>query len=224
MSPDAARREKRFSTLNIPLLAVFLLISALSALLALRRGDGYAASQAALAVVMFTFPALIQRLFRFPIPQDCRLIYYVFVFGTVVVGSSFYGYSRIPYWDKIFHFFSGVLICAAGLMVCHLLFWRLDGPLRARRTLYVLFPFLFNLSVAAVWEFYEYALFVFFGVDAVNTLTTGVNDTMQDMLVCFLGGLVFSAILLAGWKRGRRGFLLRVCAHFFAVRGRELEL
>lgn len=224
MSLDAATREKRFRAVNRPLIAIFALGAGLSAFFALRRGDHYAASQAALALAMFTFPALIARFLRFPIPQDCRFVYATFVFGSIVVGSSLYGYSRIPYWDKLLHFFSGLLICAAGLILCHLLFWRLEGPLFWRRTLYVLFPFLANLAVAALWEMYEYALYIFFGVDAVNTLTSGVNDTMQDMIVCLLGGILFSLLLLRGWRCGKRGFLLKLCAHFFAVRGREMEI
>ena len=221
---DSTLREQRFRCINLFLLSAFALCAGASALLALRRGDSYAASQAGLGLVMFTFPMLITRLLRFPIPQDCRTLYYCFVFCTVVVGSSLYGYSRIPYWDKWFHFFSGLLISAAGLIICHLFFYSLKGTMTGRRTLYVLFPFLFNLAVAALWEVYEYMLYVLFGIDAVNHLTTGVNDTMQDIIVCLLGGILFSLSVLRWCLRGKRGFLLNICSQFFALRGRELEL
>lgn len=221
---DLMQRERKIKKVNRLLLAVMGLTTAGCAVLALYSGDGYAVFQAALALVMFTFPTLITRYLHFLIPQDCRLIYYAFTFSTIVVGSAMYGYSRIPYWDKIFHFFSGLLISAAGLIVCHLLFHTLSGAQKARRTLYILFPFCFNLSVAVLWEVYEYMLYILFGIDAVNHLTSGVKDTMQDMIVCLFGGLLFTGSLLRSFHKEENGLLLTICTHFFDLRGQRLEL
>lgn len=221
---DLMQHERKIKKINRLLLAVMGLITAGCGVLGLHRGDNYAAFQAALALFMFTFPSLITRFLHFIIPQDCRLIYYVFTFSTIVVGSAMYGYSHIPYWDKLFHFFSGILISAAGLIVCHLLFHTLSGAQRARRTLYVLFPFFFNLSAAVLWEVYEYMLYILFGIDAVNHLTSGVHDTMQDMIVCLIGGLLFTCSLLRGFHKGKNGYILNICTHFFNLRGQELEL
>lgn len=88
----------------------------------------------------------------------------------------------------------------------------------------------FTLAIAAVWEFYEYAMDTFFGMDMQqDTIVSGINsyllgsekgvagsisdiqsvivngeelsingyldigliDTMQDMLVCTLGGICY---------------------------------
>lgn len=215
---DLFRREKNFQRINVLLLIIMILISAYCALSGFYRGDSYAASQAMLAIVMFSFPALITRFLHIYIPQDCRLIYYSFSFCTVVVGSAMYGYSKIPHWDKLFHFFSGTLISAVGLIICHLLFHALTGTKKIRFILYSLFPFLFNLSVAALWEVYEYMLYILFNIDAVNTLTSGVNDTMQDMIVCLLGGFLFTCSLLRAYFKGKYGLLLNICAHFFRLR------
>lgn len=220
---DFRQRESRFQKINNLLLPVVGVIAGGCALSGLRSGDHYAAFQAVLAIVMFTFPSIITRLFHFPIPQDCRLIYYMFTFGAIVVGSAMYGYSKIPYWDKGLHFLSGILISAVGLILCHMLFHGLPGSPKVRRTMYLLFPFLFNLSVAALWEIYEYMLYILLGIDAVNHLTSGVNDTMQDMIVCFLGGILFTGLLLRAMRKGKNGFLLNICIHFFSVRGQKLD-
>lgn len=221
---DSIEYENKIKKINIFLLVIMGLTAAGCALRGLYRGDNYAAFQAALALVMFSFPALITRFLHFSIPQDCRLIYYVFTFSTIVVGSAMYGYTRIPYWDKLFHFFSGILISAAGLIVCHLLFYTMSGAQRTRRILYTLFPFLFNLSVAVLWEVYEYLLYILLGIDAVNHLTSGVNDTMQDIIVCLLGGILFTACLLRAFYKGKHGLILNVCTHFFNLHGQKLEL
>ena len=216
---DLMCREKKFKKINIGLLVFMAVITGYCALRGLYRGDNYAAFQAVLALAMFTFPALITRFLHFYIPEDCRLLYYVFTFCTVVVGSAMYGYSRIPYWDKLFHFFSGILISAVGFLVCFLLFHTLSGERKVRYVLYLLFPFLFNLSVAALWEVYEYFLYILLGIDAVNNLTTGVNDTMQDIIVCLLGGVVFTCSVLRVYLKGKYGFILKVCVHFLQLHG-----
>ena len=47
-----------------------------------------------------------------------------------------------------------------------------------------------NTAIAVYWEFYEYAMLIFFNNDAINHYTSGVHDTITDMLVCVAGGLV----------------------------------
>lgn len=222
--PELLYREKKFLKINIFLLLAMGITAGSCAISGLQAGDSYAAFQAVLALVMFTFPALITRFLHFSIPQDCRMLYYIFTFSTVVVGSAMYGYSWIPYWDKLFHFISGILISAVGLIVSHLLFHSLSGTRKVRRILYTLFSFTFNLSLAVLWEIYEYMLYIFLGIDAVNTLTSGVNDTMQDLIVCLLGGGLFTASLLLAFRKGKYGFFLSICKHFFNLRGQELEL
>lgn len=217
-------RERKFQKLNRLLLIALVPITGYCAVLGVSRGDNYAAVQAGLALAMYTIPLLITHFLKFLIPQDCRFLYYVFTFCTIVVGSALYGYSRIPYWDKIFHFFSGILISAAGLIVCQMLFGTLAGEKKVHCILYTLFPFLFNLSIAALWEIYEYMLFLLLKIDAVNHLTTGVHDTLQDMIVCLIGGLVFSVSILRAFRQKKLSFLLKVCKHFFEMRREMLEL
>lgn len=221
---DLIEQEKKYQNINRWLLILIVLITSACAVLGVYRGDTYAALQSILALLMFTLPALITRFMHFPIPQDCRLLYYIFTFNTIVVGSAMYGYSRIPYWDKLFHFFSGILISAVGLIICHLLFHTLAGAKNAQCILYTVFPFLFNLSAAVLWEVYEYLLYILFNIDAVNNITSGVNDTMQDIIVCILGGIVFTSTLVRAFHKGKCGFIINVCIHFFNLRGQKIEL
>lgn len=221
---DLLQYEKKYRKINQFLLTIMGIIAVCCVAMGLDRGDSYAAFQALLALWMFTLPALITRYGHFSIPQDFRLLYYIFTFSTIVVGSAMYGYSRIPHWDKLFHFFSGILISAVGLILCHLQFHTLSGDKKARCVLYLIVPFIFNLSVAALWEIYEYMLYIFLDIDAVNNMTTGVNDTMQDMIVCAVGGIFFSISLLRAYLKKKCGFILKVCQHFFQFRGQELEL
>ena len=53
---------------------------------------------------------------------------------------------------------------------------------------------IFSLAVAALWEMFEYTCNILFGGDAQMVAKTGVNDTMQDMIVAFIGSMITSLI------------------------------
>ena len=53
-----------------------------------------------------------------------------------------------------------------------------------------------TLAVASLWECFEYVANIFFGGDAQRVATTGVNDTMQDIIVAFIGAIIVSAMYI----------------------------
>ena len=59
----------------------------------------------------------------------------------------------------------------------------------------IIFNILFILGisfiVACAWEIFEFASDKIFGKDAQNVLTTGVDDTMKDMIVAVLGTILY---------------------------------
>ena len=44
--------------------------------------------------------------------------------------------------------------------------------------------------IAGFWEYYEYICDQLFQKDAQNVLTTGVGDTMQDMIAATIGSIL----------------------------------
>lgn len=132
---------------------------------------------------------LFMKLIKVKVPQEFYLINIVFVFFASLWGSCLGGYST-PYFDKFTH-------CASGVVFTELFYMLYKFYLRndKRKSLMFLFVNSLNATVALLWEFYEYALFVFFNYDAIRN-STGVYDTMTDMLVAFIGGLILSFYLL----------------------------
>ena len=45
---------------------------------------------------------------------------------------------------------------------------------------------------AGLWETFEFVCNILFGGDAQRVVATGVNDTMLDMIVAFIGASLFS--------------------------------
>ena len=49
---------------------------------------------------------------------------------------------------------------------------------------------MFALLIASLWEFLEYGADTFMHLNVQHNIETGVSDTMEDMLVAFLGSII----------------------------------
>ena len=73
---------------------------------------------------------------------------------------------------------------------------------RENLALAVLFVFFASMAVAGLWEISEYFVHAVTGRDVQRVALTGVDDTMQDMIVCMIGTLAYlPAIVRLGHGR-----------------------
>lgn len=132
---------------------------------------------------------LFMKIIKVKVPEEFYLLNIVFIYFASLWGSCLGGYST-PYYDKFTHFASGIIICElAYLLYKHLL------RNEKRKIVMCIFINAVNASIALLWELYEYALFVFFQYDAIRNVT-GVHDTITDMLVAVIGGLLLTIYLM----------------------------
>ena len=111
--------------------------------------------------------------------------YYSFLFFSYFLGFILDFYNKIFWYDIFVHFMSGFLSFKIGRFILERLsigqnhFW---------------FRMLFCLSVvmfvAGAWELFEYGVDYFLGLDLQHHIDTGVVDTMEDILVAFLAGIL----------------------------------
>ena len=55
--------------------------------------------------------------------------------------------------------------------------------------------FFFSGFVAVLWEIFEFVADLLTGNDSQNVAATGVADTMEDMMICLVGGLFMAAVI-----------------------------
>lgn len=132
---------------------------------------------------------LVMKLIKVKVPIEFYILNVVFIYFASLWGSCLGGYLT-PYYDKFTH-------CASGVVIAELIYLAYKHYLREARRKGLMFLFInaANAMVALLWEFYEYALLVFFQYDAIRNVT-GVHDTITDMLVAVIGGLVLSIYLI----------------------------
>lgn len=170
-------------------LIFYYLFTACAAVLCLRREA--TVYNGLLVLAAFLLPAVPQVLYRL-----CRLrpvylleiVFDGFVLAAVSFASLFGGYELIPCWDKILHFLSGFLFAVLGTAVY---FSKKPGhaldPADAFNA--SLYTWMFAMMSAVLWEIWEYVV-SFSGADPQQVARTGVGDTMGDIIVCTVGGLM----------------------------------
>ena len=166
-----------------------------------------------LACAMPLVPYLFTKVTKIKLTKVIILAYDLFVFGAMILGNI-YGFYRFSGFDKILHTLSGVLISA---LVFIIYYKKKKGRLTKDRSdlvITLLFTMGVNMFVAFGWECFEFALLVFFDNDAIHHYDQGVYDTMTDMIVCFLGGLVTIAFIYHYFKTKKDNILIKAAKDF----------
>lgn len=140
--------------------------------------------------IVLTMPLMyfIERLFKVKIDDKLKLVYMSFIFAAQFLGVTVELYNVIDYFDKITHALSGVLTAYGALLILSLVF---KEPFK-NKFFPIVWMIVFSLAIASFWEMFEYTANILFGGDAQRVALTGVNDTMQDIIVAFLGSILVS--------------------------------
>ncbi|MDL2219400.1 hypothetical protein LJC04_03560 [Ruminococcaceae bacterium OttesenSCG-928-O06] len=158
----------------------------------------------ALRGVLFPLFLLIPWVFRRVGLQHCWRLYtavYLFSLFAYSYGCVYGGFKDSQVMDKVSHFFSGFLFAIVGFC---LFYWQ-AGPQRALRAPTALaagYGLFFSAFVAVAWEIVEYFDFMFTGNDSQNHLTTGVFDTMHDIMACMAASVLSAAAFVLWRKKG----------------------
>ena len=164
-----------------------------------------------LASVMPIIPSILKRFFI--VPDVATIIYDIFVLVAMILGNI-YGFYRYTYFDTCLHFTSGILIAT----LVYIIYVYLKGSTEIKDTNAFIETGLFvqgvNMLVAYMWELFEFSLLVFFDNDAINHYTEGVYDTMIDMSVCFIGGLIIIAFIYHFYKTKKKNIVIKTVELF----------
>lgn len=192
-----------------------------------------------LTLVLFSAPSFIERRLNVDLPDPLEIVILFFIFAAEIMGEIQEYYLVIPFWDTILHTINGFLFAAIGFSLINLLSEDKRVSLTLSPLYMALTAFCFSMTIGVLWEFFEWGMDSFFGLDmqkdtvltAFNSVTldpgghnipyhvrdvadtvlvfpdgtrkslavggyldTGLQDTMMDLLVNFLGAVVFSVI------------------------------
>lgn len=172
---------------------IYFIVTIYSVYLACTNPSGIYGALIKLSVIPIIFlPQILEKLFHFKMNDSLKDIYVLFIFLAHFLGSIVNLYHKIYWYDSFTHFLSGIVISflATYLLVTFKKYNRKS----------ILFNILFILGlsfmVAGLWEMFEFTSDKLFGKDAQNVLTTGVDDTMKDMIVAALGTILYCVLYI----------------------------
>lgn len=135
---------------------------------------------------------LARFLFNKTFLKRSKVAYYItigFIFFAMYLANVMNFYA-IPYYDKMLHLSSGVLLGYIGLILYTYCFGSLDNK-NNKSMASILFVFLFTVASAGLWEIWEFTTDSLFNLTAQN----GLGDTMWDIICGTTGGIIFCSII-----------------------------
>ena len=139
-------------------------------------------------------PEIFSKLFRIKISYRVELMYYIFLILALSLGISADLYKTVPLYDKAVHTLSGAGTALIGFYM--LRYFKAEKTPAVFRGMFMIF---FSISVAVAWEFFEFFCDKCLGQHMQQLVTTGVDDTMLDMLVATIGAII-GGVLMANKK------------------------
>lgn len=157
-------------------------------------------------VFVLIIPKIIRALFKIKITDSMEFVYVVFMILAQFIGSVVNLYNHTWWYDLFTHFLSGVLTTVLALVIMN---WM--GVYKDKNKWFnFVFMISFTLMIASFWEFMEFGTDLVMKTDVQHVLDTGVKDTMQDMLIAFLGSLIVAFSYLIEDKISKNGFIKKI--------------
>ncbi|PTX53832.1 hypothetical protein C8N43_3875 [Litoreibacter ponti] len=160
-------------------------------------------------------PPLLAARWSLKLPLPFLLSTTLFFFASIFLGEAFDFYERLWWWDIALHGLSAVGFGLTGFLFVFMLFEgdRFAAPPSAMAFI----SFCVAMTVGAIWEVFEFTMDQSFGL---NMQKSGLDDTMGDLIVNALGGLIASATGFFYLRRNAAGLLGRGLSQFIKMNHR----
>ena len=152
---------------------------------------------------------------KIKITERIEVIYLLFLFIAHFLGSIVNLYYQISWYDTFVHYMSGWITASLGYIIC-------VKACEKNNKFISLFLLTFSSLIAVMWEIFEFTCDLLFHKDAQNVLTTGVTDTMTDLIVALFGCIT---VLILSYLEGnhKRLFISSFKREIKEVYGKNLE-
>lgn len=139
----------------------------------------------AVTIVLVTVPGMAERIFNCRISTWLYVLCLMYALGAML-GHSYKFYYLFPGWDKLLHFTAGVVFAILGAFLTGII----DKENKQNLFMKAAFALCFSMAVAVAWEFFEYGMDFFFGMDMQNdTVVSSINSYLLGPEMGVLGSI-----------------------------------
>ena len=176
----------------------FAAFSLFTVILMIIKREYYLVPSALVGMLLSLAPLIFERLIGGRLNIMMYIICTFYSIGPML-GDCYKLYYVVDWFDKLLHFLGGVIFALLG----YLLFEKISDSARMR-SMAVIFALCFSITIAGVWEFYEYGMDSLLGIDMQHdTVVTEINSYNL------------------GREPGERGEIAEI--ETVSINGRELE-
>lgn len=152
-----------------------------------------------LIILTLFAPIIFRKRLKVEIPAEFHITAVIFTFAALYLGEVQSFYDRVWWWDIALHALAGLLMGIFGFLLVYILNESKHVELRMTAGFIAFFAFLFAVSIGTLWEIFEFTVDQIFKTNMQKPMfrdPSGLTDTMWDMIVNAMGGLIIS---LSGW-------------------------
>ena len=132
-----------------------------------------------LFLILLIVPTFVERTFKIDLPNVLEVIIFIFIFSAEILGEINNFYGIFHNFDDILHTINGFLAASIGFSLIYLLNENID-TFKLSPIFVSLVAFCFSMTIGIAWEFFEYGMDNFFGLNMqkdeyvykINTVTT----------------------------------------------------
>lgn len=163
-------------------------------------------------VLALTFaPSVIERQFKVQLPIEFTLAACSILYASFGLGEVRGFYARFWWWDLVLHSFSALVMGLIGFLMIYVFY--MTNRVRIAPIYVATISFGFAVTFGTLWEIFEFGMDWSFGF---NMQKSGLFDTMTDLAVNIVGGLISAIIGYVYVKSGDSLIADRIIRHFVA--------
>lgn len=134
-----------------------------------------------LMLVLLLIPSLIQINLKIELPTALEITILVFIFAAEILGEIQSYYIKFPFWDTVLHTINGFLMAAIGFALVDILNRSKKFSIQLSPVFLAIVAFCFSMTIGVIWEFFEYGMDQFFGLDMQkDTVIQGFSSVLLD--------------------------------------------
>ncbi len=134
-----------------------------------------------LTMLLFALPSFVERRLHIDLPDVLEVFILLFIFAAEILGEIQEYYLIFPFWDTVLHTINGFLFAAIGFSVVNILNKDKRTSMSLSPFYMALTAFCFSMTIGVLWEFFEWAMDSFFGLDMQkDTILTAFNTVNLD--------------------------------------------
>lgn len=134
-----------------------------------------------LTLMLMVLPSALQLQLKIELPTTLEIIILLFIFSAEILGEISEFYVRFENWDTILHTLNGFLMAAIGFSLVDVLNREEKMKFQLSPAFMSIVAFCFSMTVGVLWEFFEFSMDRFFGLDMQkDTVLHSISSVMLD--------------------------------------------